>query len=236
MKAEHVIAKLEIKNDIKPDTLNISIEGVADSSVNVRKNYIFVAIHGFHSNGSDYISEAIEKGACLIVGERNIRDLPVPYIQVDNSRKAIGTISSNFYRNPSQKKLMIGITGTNGKTTTSYILKHIIESSGKACSLIGTIQNIVNGQFRKSVNTTPSSLDLHRIIAESNDEVIIVEVSSHGLSQYRIQGIAFDFCLFTNQNSEHRARLFLPLSYLVKKQHCHMENQQTESCKKAIFY
>ena|SRR5690625_196090 len=70
MKAEHLIAKLEIKNSIKPDTLNISIDGIADNSVNVRKNYIFVAIHGFYSDGSDYISEAIEKGACLIVRER----------------------------------------------------------------------------------------------------------------------------------------------------------------------
>lgn len=203
MKLKSLIEEINTASKVNYETANLTVTGIADSSDNVSQGYIFVAINGFNQDGHQFILEAIEKGACLIVGESEITDLTVPYIQVENSRKVLGIIASKFYGNPSNQKLMIGITGTNGKTTTSYILKHILESNGKSCSLIGTIQNEINGQVKKSTNTTPSSLDLHKLISESKDEVVIVEVSSHGLSQYRVQGIAFDFCLFTNLEHEH---------------------------------
>src|SRR5690606_2662339 len=109
----------------------------------------------------------------------------------------------NFYGHPSNQKVMIGITGTNGKTTTSYMLQHFLESNGISCSVIGTIQNIINGNKIKTANTTPNSLAMHQLLSTSEDDVIIMEVSSHGLAQYRLEGIEFDYGLFTNLHHEH---------------------------------
>ncbi|WP_047982425.1 MULTISPECIES: UDP-N-acetylmuramoyl-L-alanyl-D-glutamate--2,6-diaminopimelate ligase [Ornithinibacillus] len=203
MKIEQLLDGIEILNNIKQETEELIIDGIAYSSSDININYVFVAIKGHNADGHDYIKDAINNGACLVVGEKEIDDLPIPYVQVDDSRKTLGILSRNFYRDPSKNKIMIGITGTNGKTTTSHLLKHILESNGKTCSLIGTIQNIINGEIKNSTNTTPSSLDLHKLIAESKDEVIIIEISSHGLTQHRVEGLAFDLCLFTNLEHEH---------------------------------
>ncbi|MFC2949822.1 UDP-N-acetylmuramoyl-L-alanyl-D-glutamate--2,6-diaminopimelate ligase [Virgibacillus sediminis] len=203
MKLTQLLNGLEKKNQISVDTEQLKIKGLADSSADVAANYIFVAISGFRSDGHDFINDAIDKGACLIIGEQGLSGLPVPYIQVENSRKALGILAKNFYGDPAEKKWMIGVTGTNGKTTTSYLLKHILEDNGHSCAVIGTIQNIINGEARKSSNTTPSSLEMHRMLAESRDDTAIVEVSSHGLSQFRVEGVQFDLCLFTNLHPEH---------------------------------
>lgn len=201
MKLKHLINALEV--DIEPEIADFFIKGVADNSSDVSKDYLFVAIKGFKSNGHDYIDDAVKRGASVVVGEMELDYLPVPYIKVANSRKALGIIANNFYHNPSKEKIMIGITGTNGKTTTSFMIKHILESNGYTCSLFGTIQNMINGEVCDSKNTTPGSLVLQRLLSESKDEIVIMEVSSHGLSQFRIEGITFDICLFTNLDHEH---------------------------------
>lgn len=203
MKLHQLLNNLDIEADFKAELANLAVYGVADNSMDVEEGYVFVAIEGFDKDGHDFIRAAIKKGAALVLGEQEVENLPVPYIKVTNSRKALGIIARNFYSDPAKEKLVIGITGTNGKTTTSYMLKHILESNGNSCSVIGTIQNVINGQKTSSPNTTPSSLVLHKLLASSNDEVIIMEVSSHGLSQYRIEGICFDYCLFTNLHHEH---------------------------------
>jgi UDP-N-acetylmuramoyl-L-alanyl-D-glutamate--2,6-diaminopimelate ligase len=182
---------------------NIDISGIADNSAAVQQGYLFVAIKGFNVDGHKFIEQAIKAGAAIVIGETELNELAVPYIKVDNSRKALGILAKNFYKNPSREKIMIGITGTNGKTTTSYLIKHILKQNGMTCSLIGTIQNIINGEATSSLNTTPSSLELQKLLAASNDEVVVMEVSSHGLDQDRLEGISFDFCLFTNLDSEH---------------------------------
>lgn len=203
MKLKQLLPGLETRTIPSHLDLNIQIQGIADNSVDVEAGFVFVAIKGLNNDGHDYIESAIETGASLVVGEIYSADFPIPYLQVADSRKALGILAKNFYGDPSKNKVMIGITGTNGKTTTSYILKHILESNGKSCSVIGTIENIVNGKKIKSLNTTPSSLALQKLLFSSQDEVIIMEVSSHGLSQYRVEGIEFDYCLFTNLHSEH---------------------------------
>lgn len=203
MKLHQLLYNLDIKTGLRPDLANIIVHGVADNSMDIKEGDVFVAIQGFDSDGHEFIGAAIKKGASLVIGERDLVNLSVPYIQVANSRKALGIIAKNFYGNPAKNKLVIGITGTNGKTTTSYMLKHALESNGKSCSVIGTIQNVINGENIPSLNTTPSSLVLHKLLSLSNDEVIIMEISSHGLSQYRIEGIRFDYCLFTNLHHEH---------------------------------
>lgn len=203
MKISQLLHELDLNTRLDASTLEVDIQGIADNSKDVEEGFAFVAIAGFESDGHSYIDQALEKGAALVIGEQAITGLTVPYLQVENSRKALGRMARNFYGHPSSRKMMIGITGTNGKTTTSYMLQHLLESSGKTCSVIGTIQNIINGEKSKSSNTTPSALALHKLLSLSRDEVVIMEVSSHGLSQYRLEGIELDYCLFTNLHHEH---------------------------------
>ncbi|WP_200416434.1 UDP-N-acetylmuramoyl-L-alanyl-D-glutamate--2,6-diaminopimelate ligase [Virgibacillus salexigens] len=203
MKLQHLVNKLEVFYKDISDLENIIVKGIADSSLSVKKDFVFVAINGFNLNGHKYIKDAVSNGACVIIGEEDITDSPVPYIKVKNSRKTLGTIAKIFHGNPSKGKLMIGITGTNGKTTTSYLLKHILETNGLSCSMIGTVQNVINGEILHDMNTTPSSLSLQELLSKSKDEVVIIEVSSHGLTQDRVEGLEFDFCLFTNLTHDH---------------------------------
>ncbi len=182
---------------------NIEIQGISVDSTRVNQNDLFVAISGYQQDGHDFIDDAIKAGATAIVGEKEISELTVPYIKVANSRLALAKIASNFYNHPSKKQKIIGITGTNGKTTTSFMLKHILEEAGLSCSLFGSVFNVVNGQVSSSKHTTLNSLELQRQLYISEDDVIIMEVSSHGLSQFRVEGIEFDYCLFTNLDEEH---------------------------------
>ncbi|WP_112181061.1 UDP-N-acetylmuramoyl-L-alanyl-D-glutamate--2,6-diaminopimelate ligase [Paraliobacillus zengyii] len=203
MKLLNLLSNIKYKQ-IKNQNLNeIEIHGIAESSSEVKPGFIFVAIKGYRSDGHDYIEDAIKNGASIIIGEKQFTDLSVPFINVSNSRKALAVIAGNFYGNPSHNKIMIAITGTNGKTTTSYLVKHILESNGMSCGLVGTIETIINGESNPSINTTPGSLTLNRLLYESNDQVIILEASSHGLLQYRLEGINFDSCLFLNLSHEH---------------------------------
>ncbi len=201
MKLNTLLERIE-KNANDP-IHNLDIDGISTNSSEVRPNDLFVAIKGYRVDGHDFIQKAIEAGAQIIIGEKDLPKLSVPYIKVENSRRALAEIACEFYGNPSRNKKMIGITGTNGKTTTSYMLKHILESAGKSCSLFGTVKNVVNGQSLSSTNTTPDALELNKQLALSEDEYIIMEVSSHGLSQYRVHGVEFDFCLFTNLDQDH---------------------------------
>ncbi|TWT25950.1 UDP-N-acetylmuramoyl-L-alanyl-D-glutamate--2,6-diaminopimelate ligase [Planomicrobium sp. CPCC 101110] len=203
MLLKNLISELQTIHTIAEDVLEQTVRGIAEDSRQIQPGYLFVAISGFGKDGHHFIGNAIENGASFIVGEAEGLQLPVPYLQVADSRKALGILAKAFYHNPSKAKLMIGITGTNGKTTTSYLLKQIFESAGRSCTVMGTIQNIINGQVAKSSNTTPNSLVAHQLLAKSTDDVVIMEVSSHGLSQHRIEGLEFDFCLFTNLHHEH---------------------------------
>lgn len=181
----------------------VDIKGIEANSSKVEEGYLFVAITGYERDGHDFIQDAISRGAAAIIGEKDIHDLPVPYTKVENSRDALAKLAAGFYDFPSKKHLMIGITGTNGKTTTSFMLRHILERVGYSCALFGTVHNVINGKTYDSKNTTPDSLDLQRLLAKSNDEIVIMEVSSHGLAQKRLEGIEYDIGLFTNLAHEH---------------------------------
>ena len=203
MKINQLLNESGLISRLDSNIVEIDIKGIADNSRDVEKGFVFVAIKGFETDGHGFIDQAIEKGAVLVIGEQETTQLNVPYLQVENSRKTLGIMASNFYGHLSDQKIMIGITGTNGKTTTSYMLQHFLESNGMTCSVIGTIQNIINGEKMKSCNTTPSSLALHKLLTLSRDDVIIMEVSSHGLAQNRLEGIEFDYGLFLNLHHEH---------------------------------
>ncbi|MBT2571590.1 UDP-N-acetylmuramoyl-L-alanyl-D-glutamate--2,6-diaminopimelate ligase [Planococcus sp. ISL-110] len=203
MKLSYLLHGLELKSQFNQLTSDVNIQGISDNSQNISEGDLFVAVKGFEKDGHDFLDLAIKKGAVAVVGEQPITNLPVPYLLVESSRKSLGIIARNFYGNPAKHKTVIGITGTNGKTTTCYMLKHMLESNGKTCSVFGTLQNIVNGERIQSAHTTPNPLVLHKLLSMSKDDVIIMEVSSHALSQHRIEGIEFDYCLFSNLHPEH---------------------------------
>ncbi|MFK9120388.1 UDP-N-acetylmuramoyl-L-alanyl-D-glutamate--2,6-diaminopimelate ligase [Peribacillus frigoritolerans] len=203
MMLKKLIEDAGIENLPEMNVADISILGVTDNSRDIQKGYLFVAVSGYSVDGHNYIQDAVRLGASAVIGELEIGDLEVPYLQVNNSRKALGKIAKQFYGDPSKQKIMIGITGTNGKTTTSYMLHQIIKECGMSCSLIGTIQHIINGKTIDSHNTTPSALELNSLLASSEDKVVIVEVSSHALVQYRLEGIEFDYGIFTNLYHDH---------------------------------
>lgn len=182
---------------------SITINSIQFDSRKIKMGDLFVAISGYDTDGHHYIEQAVARGASAVVGERHITDLEVPYFQTEDSRKALAHLASHFYGHPSKKHIMIGVTGTNGKTTTAYLLKHMIEKSGRTCSLFGTVNNMINNEIIESKNTTPDPLELQSLLAQSKDEVVIMEVSSHGIQQQRIEGVLFDIAIFTNLSHDH---------------------------------
>ncbi len=182
------------------------IEGVAYHSNQVEKGYLFVAIRGMEVDGHKFIGEAIQRGAeaVLLEEEREISNRTM--IFVPDSRQALAKISLNFYGNPSSQVRLIGITGTNGKTTTTYFLESIFKKAGYAVGVIGTINYRFGQKTAPAPNTTPESLDLQRILWEMVKEKIshvIIEVSSHALDLDRVFGCQFDGVVFTNLTVEH---------------------------------
>lgn len=182
---------------------SLVINGLSFDSSKIDKHFIFIAIAGTNTDGHLFINDAIKNGAAAIIGEQDIQDLDVPYFKVPNARKALAVLASTFHHNPTQNKIMIGVTGTNGKTTTSYMLKHILESHGISCALFGSVSTVINGFENTSTHTTLDPLTFHQLLSFSHDEIVIMEVSSHGLTQYRVEGIEFDYCIFTNLEPEH---------------------------------
>jgi UDP-N-acetylmuramoyl-L-alanyl-D-glutamate--2,6-diaminopimelate ligase len=187
------------------DKLDINISGVAYDSRNVKKGDVFVCIKGFKTDGHDFINDAIKKGAVLIVCQ-NRPEISVPYVIVEDTRHALAIISCNFYDNPSKKFKLIGVTGTNGKTSTTYILKSILENANKKVGLIGTNQNMIGQKVIKSKHTTPESLELQALLSEMYDcgmEYVVMEVSSHSLELKRVDGCVFEIGIFTNLTQDH---------------------------------
>ncbi len=182
------------------------IEGIAYHSKQIRKGFLFAAIRGVESDGHQFIEEVIERGAEAVVLEEE-REVPNrTMISVPNSRRALAKISSNFYGDPSSRVRLIGITGTNGKTTTTYLLESIFKKAGSTVGVIGTINYRFGGKTISAPNTTPESLDLQRILWEMLREGtshVIMEVSSHGLDLDRVFGCQFDGVVFTNFTSDH---------------------------------
>jgi UDP-N-acetylmuramoyl-L-alanyl-D-glutamate--2,6-diaminopimelate ligase len=200
MKLIKLLSPLHIHEETVPD---IDINTIQFQSGLVRNGDMFVAIRGLTNDGHDYIDEAIANGAAVIVGEKNLRFNKVPYYYVPDARDALGKMAAAFYNYPAFNHTTIGITGTNGKTTTAYMIRHLLTSAKQSCSLISTVANYINGMEQKSTATTPDALELQRMLKQSNDEFCVMEVSSHGIDQKRVEGTEFDFGIFTNLTHEH---------------------------------
>ena len=182
------------------------IQGIAYHTRQVEKGYLFAALRGIETDGHYYIEKAIQKGAEAILLEEGPEISTATLIYVPNSRQALARVSSNFYGNPSSTVTLIGITGTNGKTTTTYLLEAIFKKAGFRVGVLGTINYRFNEKVFPSANTTPESLDLQRILWEMSRKGVshvIMEVSSHALNLDRVFDCQFDCALFTNFTPEH---------------------------------
>ena len=170
---------------------------------------VFVAVRGFHSDGHQFIPQAVHLGAAAVVAEENARvgqfaDALV--IRVPDSRRALARLAARFYEYPSRRLALAGITGTNGKTTTSYLVKSIIEAAGSTAGLIGTIDYRIGDTIYPALNTTPESLDLQKLLAEMarrGAQYCVMEVSSHALALGRTDGCEFRAAAFTNLTQDH---------------------------------
>ncbi len=187
---------------------NITVSNIQFDSRKVDSESVFVAVKGTQVDGHDYIEKAIEKGAKAIVCEILPTELAeaIIYIVVDNSAKALGEMASNFYENPSEKIKLVGITGTNGKTTTATILYKLFMEMGYKTGLLSTVENKIGHQVIPATHTTPNPVALNELLAkmvDNNCDYAFMEVSSHSINQERIAGLDFDGGVFTNITHDH---------------------------------
>ncbi len=167
---------------------------------------LFFCVSGLNFDGHQFAKKAVELGAIAVAVERVLPDIGVPQIQVESIRIAMAHISAAFYGHPARKMRMLAITGTKGKTTTSYLTKAVLERAGFKCGLIGTIGNMIGDRMLKSVLTTPESVDLHAVLAEMVNEgvqAVVMEASAHALDMHRLEGIRFDAAAYTNLSQDH---------------------------------
>ncbi len=194
---------LEIIGDKDLDILDIAFD-----SRKVKPNTLFFAVKGTQVDGHDYIDKAIEQGATAIVGEKMPQKKAenVTYVKVDNSAYVLGVGASNFFGNPSEKLKLVGVTGTNGKTTIATLLYRLFTDAGYNCGLLSTIENIINHEVVPSTHTTPDPIELNTLLqrmVEQDCEYAFMEVSSHSVAQDRIAGLLFAGGIFTNLTHDH---------------------------------
>ena len=187
---------------------DLDILGITFDSRKADKGTLFFAVKGTQVDGHDYIDKAIEKGASAVVCEKVPRKKVenVTYIKVDNSAYVLGVAASNFFGNPSEKMKLVGVTGTNGKTTIATLLYRLFTDAGYNCGLLSTIENIVNREVIPSTHTTPDPIELNallQLMVEEGCEYAFMEVSSHSVAQDRIAGLRFAGGIFTNLTHDH---------------------------------
>ncbi|MGB8952902.1 MAG: UDP-N-acetylmuramoyl-L-alanyl-D-glutamate--2,6-diaminopimelate ligase [Candidatus Aminicenantales bacterium] len=185
----------------------VEIRGIACSSKKLMPRYLFAALKGLEKDGFDYVKEALTKGAAAILSERpKLPEIKKSWIQVYDSREALALCSANFYDHPSHKMKMVGITGTKGKTTITYLLEEIIRRAGGVPGVIGTVSYRWPSFHTEARMTTPEAPDMQcmmKDMAEHGTTHCLIEVSSHSLEQKRVWGISFDVAVFTNLSGEH---------------------------------
>ena len=212
--------------------LDLEIETICCDSRKAIKNSLFVAVAGVASDGADFIEMAIERGACVVVTSKKSPDHArysnICFVYVTDARACLRDITIRFYDNPSKKLRVIAVTGTNGKTTITYLIESILHQAEKICGIIGTVNYRIGENVLPAGNTTPGFLEIQQLLARMVDqgsEYCVMEVSSHALDQGRVEGIDFRTAIFTNLTSDHldyhhtrenyfaaKAKLFIGLS------------------------
>jgi len=189
------------------DLADREVVGVAHDSRRVKPGWVFVAIRGEQRDGADFAEDALVRGAVAVVSDRPLRlSRPVPQFIVTDCRRALAALANHFYGRPSRRLKIVGVTGTNGKTTTTFMLRSIIETAGHRCGLLGTICYDTGRRVLPASITTPESVDVQEFLAEMVAEGIeyaAVEVSSHALCMRRVDFVRFAAAVFTNLSEEH---------------------------------
>ncbi len=212
MRLAQVLAGVELKGELLPDVAGREVAGLEYDSRRVGKDFLFFAFAGSRVDGRSFAREAMERGALAVVSEQarpaDFAGPWIPWIQVEHGRQALATASRNFYDRADERVLFTGITGTNGKTTTSYLIDSILRAAGFVTGLVGTIEYRLAGEVRAAANTTPESLDVLRMASELEREHrgaarFTMEVSSHALALGRVFGIRFHTAVFTNLTRDH---------------------------------
>lgn len=191
---------------IAPGLADPDISSLCHDSRLAKPGSLFFALPGAKSDGTAFIPQAVEKGAAALVAEKAVKGIECPTIVVENARAAMADIAAEFYGHPDRDLKCVGVTGTNGKTTSAYLVKHICDAAGLRPGLIGTVKYVVAGEERPAPHTTPESIDLQQILAEIRDtggRSVAMEVSSHAVVQHRVRSVEFDAGIFTNLTQDH---------------------------------
>ena len=231
MQLKTLAGAIAVRQVIGP--LDRAVESIAYDSRRVQRNGLFVALRGEKNDGHDFTGQAIEKGASVIVAEREERNPRVTCLVVENTRSALADLAATFYGQPARRLKLAAVTGTNGKTTTTFLIKHVCEKAGLRCGLIGTVRYEIGERVLPAARTTPESLDLQELLAQmanASCRAAAMEVSSHALAQERIRGLEWDVAVFTNLTQDHldyhgtmenyfesKAKLFTQLAQQQKK-------------------
>jgi UDP-N-acetylmuramoyl-L-alanyl-D-glutamate--2,6-diaminopimelate ligase len=207
MTVAQVLAGVKLKGELLPEAAGQEVAGLEYDSRRVGKGFVFFAFAGSRVDGRGFAQQAMERGAVAVVSDQaRHADFEGPWIQVEHGRRALATASRNFYREVDERVLFTGITGTNGKTTTSYLIDSILRAAGFVTGLVGTIEYRLAGEVRAAANTTPESLDVLRMACELEQRGgsrFTMEVSSHALALGRVFGIRFHTAVFTNLTRDH---------------------------------
>lgn len=205
-KLSELLSTIEILSVYGEKTQDILISGIAYHSAKVSKGNLFVCIRGYQTDGHQYLQDAVSKGAVAAIVEYPVEGASIPQYVTSDSRLALAYTSSSFYDFPSRKMRMIGVTATNGKTTTTYMINEILETQGLKTGMIGTVVIKSDDEIVASDLTTPESLDLQTYLAHMNDKSVTdvcMEVSSSALELKRVGGVDFDIAVFNNLSREH---------------------------------
>src|ERR1700736_946918 len=235
MQLKTLLAAIPVREIIGPT--DRAVESIAYDSRRVQRDGLFAALRGEKSDGHDFIAQAIEKGAAVIVAERAEKHPRATCVVVENTRSAMADLSARFYNFPARKLKMAAVTGTNGKTTTTFLIKHICEKAGLRCGLLGTVRYEIGERVLPAARTTPESLDLQELLAQIRDagcRAAAMEVSSHALAQERTRGLDWEVAVFTNLTQDHLDYHGTMENYFAAKAKLFEQLGQQEKKKKPI--
>ena len=202
MKLKNILENVNFSND---ENLDIDIIDLTMDSNEVRKGSLFFCVKGLNADGHDFAKTAVENGASALVVEHKL-DVDIPQIVVENTRKTVGVCAENFYNHPRSQIKLVGITGTNGKTTTTYMIKNILEMSGHRVGVIGTIGVMIGQEKYPATLTTPDPIELHKIFRKMVDkgvDTVVMEVSAHAIALDKMSGVVCDVGVLTNVTQDH---------------------------------
>lgn len=192
--------------EVNHNLAELPVNRIVSDSRKVQPGDLFVAVTGFESDGHQYIDKAVAQGACAVVAERQVPHIDVPILLVENSRATLALLADRFYGHITRELTLVGVTGTNGKTTIAFLVEHFLQSAGYKTGLIGTVMYRYPGFEESAPRTTPDILELHDLfyrMHQAGVSHVVMEVSSHALALHRVEGLTFKGAIFTNLTRDH---------------------------------